>query len=465
MDKRIKNILILIFGIIFLIAGPLIIIYSQGYRFDFEAKKIVKTGGLYFKTQPTNCEIYLDGKINKKTDFLFGTAFIKDLLPKKYDIKIQKAGFFPWEKNLEVKEELVTEARYIILFPQNPNFSVFLSGIEDYFFSLDEKKIILKKFDSKGWNLEVFNLEKNNSEFLVSENNLSKKEVNLLDINWSFDSTKILLKTEIQKEIKYFIVDISKKNGENLYPLDYLGNIEEVSFNPQGSNEIFFFKNSGKSPGLFKSNYQSKEINKPILQNLLTYKISNENIFWLGKDGFLHKSDFSGKELEVSNSELFKIEENSKYEIKILPNQMVLLKENNILHYLNPSSKVFEKILEPVNSLNLSPDWKKIYFANDYEIWFWPPKDLLDQSQIKKEQISFLTRFSKKIENIFWLNSDYLIFNTGNKIKIAETDNRDNINIVELKELENPKIFWGQTFKKLYILSNKNLYIAENLLP
>jgi hypothetical protein len=145
MDKKVKNILILIFVVIFLIATPLIIIYSQGYRFDFESKKFVKTGGFYFKTHPTSCEVYLDGKLNKKTDFLFGAAFIKDLLPKKYDVKIKKAGFFPWEKTLEVKEGFVTEAKSIILFPQNPNFLVFLSGIEDYFFSPDEKKIVLKK--------------------------------------------------------------------------------------------------------------------------------------------------------------------------------------------------------------------------------------------------------------------------------------------------------------------------------
>ena len=99
MDKRIKRILIIVFIIIFFLGGPLAIFYSRGYRFDWESRKVVKSGGLSFKTKPESCEIYLDGKPKKRTDFLFGNAFIKNLVPKKYNIRIEKEGYFPWEKS------------------------------------------------------------------------------------------------------------------------------------------------------------------------------------------------------------------------------------------------------------------------------------------------------------------------------------------------------------------------------
>ena len=77
----------------------------------------------------------------------------------------------------------------------------------------------------------------------------------------------------------------------------------------------------------------------------------------------------------------------------------------------------------------------------------------------------FLLRLSEKIDNVFWLNSNYLIFNTGNLIKITEVDERDRINIVDIKEIKNPRIFWNQFDKKLYILSGESLSFSTSLLP
>ncbi|GAI49198.1 unnamed protein product, partial [marine sediment metagenome] len=49
-------------------------------------------------------------------------------------------------------------------------------------------------------------------------------------------------------------------------------------------------------------------------------------------------------------------------------------------------------------------------------------------------------------------------------IKIAEIDDRDRINVVDIAEFENPKIFWNKNDKKLYVLSEENLYVSESLM-
>ncbi len=461
MDKKIKRILILVFVIIFLIGGPLAIFYSRGYRFDFETKKIVKSGAFYFRTQPESCEIYLDGKLKKKTDFLFGNAFIKNLLPKKYNIRIEKEGYFLWEKALEVKEEFVTEAKNIILFPKNLNFSLLLSNIEDYFFSPNEKTIILKKSGEDGWSLEIFDLEENFQEVFLEEKDLTKKEVQFLDLNWNSDSRRILIETEIEEDTKYFTIDLLEE--KQIFPLEY-SNIQEISFNPNNSQEIFFLKSLNGSKSLFQANFLTQELPKVILKNLITYEISDGNIFWLSPDGFLYRSDFSGRRLGVLNTESFSIKEGLKYKIEIF-SPAVFLIENNVLYQLDSSSRIFEKFSESIKNLKLSPDSKKLVIGNNYEIWILFLIDIDEQSQKKASQKIFLTRFSQKIGDIFWLNPDYLIFNTGNKLKIAEIDDRDRINIIELGEFENPKIFWNQELERMYILSNKELYFLGNLLP
>lgn len=78
--------------------GPSLLLYSQGYRFDFEKRKIVQTGGLFIKTLPKQAEVYINGKFIKKTDLIFGSLFVQNLLPKKYEIEIKKEGFFSWKK-------------------------------------------------------------------------------------------------------------------------------------------------------------------------------------------------------------------------------------------------------------------------------------------------------------------------------------------------------------------------------
>lgn len=460
MDKRI---LILVFAILFFLACPVIIFYSQGYRFDLETKKIVKSGAFYFRTQPESCEIYLDGKLKKKTDFLFGNAFIKNLLPKKYSIRIEKEGCFPWEKTLEVKEEFVTEAKNIVLFPKNLNFSLFLSDVEDYFFSPDKKKVVLKKPAKEGWILEVFDSERNTWQAILKEKDLSKKEVQFLGLNWNLDSRRTLVKTKIGEEIKYSIVNIPEGIERQIFPLGY-GNIQEISFNPNNPQEIFFLKDLNGSKSLFRTNFLAQEPPGVILKNLITYKVSGSDIFWLSPDGFLYRSDFSGKRLEVLNTEPFPLKEDLEYKIEIF-SPAVFLKENDTLYQLDFSSRTFEKFSESIKNLKLSPDSKKLAIGNNYEIWILFLADIFDQPQRRFGQKIFLTRFSQKIGEIFWLNPDYLIFNTGNKLKIAEIDNRDRINIIELGEFENPKIFWNQELERIYVLSNGELYFLGNLLP
>ena len=245
MRKRDRTIIFIVCFVVFALAAPAAILYSQGYRIDFNNKKIVQTGGFYFKAWPGRAEVYLNGKFEKNTAMITNAVFIINLLPKNYEIEIRKNGYRPWVKNLAIMEKEVTEAKNIVLFPENPQFTA----------------------------------------------------------------------------------------------------------------------------------------------------------------------------------------------IKQMPSKII--------------------------SSATSTDGNKIWESNNYEIWIVLPE--------KNEKV-FLTRFSEKIENIFWLNDYYLIFNVGNKIKIAEIDNGDGLNIIDLAEFsaqggENPKIYWDKDARKLYVLSEKKTYLLENLLP
>ncbi|MBZ9571824.1 hypothetical protein KJA15_00595 [Patescibacteria group bacterium] len=475
MTKKARTILFLICLFLFLISVPLIVFYSQGYRFDFDSKKIVQTGAFYFKVWPKSVQIYLDGKLEKKTDFFFGSALIKDLLPKKYDVEIKKSGFHSWKKILQIKEKEVTEVKSVFLIPENPKFTILTKETENFFFSPDERKIILEEVDEKGWNLKLLELDRNVKSHLFEEKDFSKEkvpEVEFLDLEYSLDSKKILLKTRekerirtspsartlIPSELKYWIVDL-EKIPVNLISLDFLGrDIEKISFNPRDSQKIFFIsKNS-----LFEANFIKRETNQ-ILENLITYETSDRNIYLIDNNGFFLKTDLLGQSQEKLNLEPLPLKEEVEYQL-CLKSPRTFLKENDILHIFNPDSKNFEKFFESIKDFKFSPDLKKMVFFSDYEIWVFFLEEKYGQPRKKTGERIFLTRFSEKIRNCFWYTPHYLIFNAGSVIKIAEIDDRDRINIVDLANLQSPEIFWNESNKKLYVLSDGNLYVSEMLI-
>lgn len=130
--------------------------------------------------------------------------------------------------------------------------------------------------------------------------------------------------------------------------------------------------------------------------------------------------------------------------------------KNIILFPVNAQFAIINMAPPKIASFTTSTDKKKVIEYNNYEI---------QVNFSEKNEKIFLTRFSEKIGNIFWLNDYYLIFNVGNKIKIAEIDNRDGLNIIDLAEFEKPKIVWDRESKKLYVVSEKKIYLLENLLP
>jgi tricorn protease-like protein len=446
MTKKIRTILFSICAILFFLIAPTITLYSMGYRIDFEKKKFVQTGGFYFKVLPKNVQISIDGKIKRKTDLIFGSIFIKNLLPKEYKVEIEKEGYFPWEKNLKIEEKMVTEGKNIVLIPKKINFEILAKNVEDFFFSPDGKKFILK--DKEG--LKLFDIEKKIENYPI------EKEGE--EIVFSSDSQKILLKNGS----KFKIFDLTKFPTISI-DLDFLDpEIKEVSFHPKDFTKIFFLKNGQ----IFQADLEKKEITL-FEKDVSNYKISAGFIYYLDNKGFLFKTDFNQKIKEKINENPFPIKEGANYQIEIFGN-FIFLKDGEKIYLFDQKSNSFEKFFEPIKSLKVSPDLKKIAFFNEHEIWLFFLEDSFDQPWKKAKEKVFLTRFSEKIGDLFWYTCHYLIFNTDSKIKIVEIDDRDGLNIYDLPtqmEFKEPKFFFNDFDKKIYLLSEGNFYLSEKLLP
>ena len=206
------------------------------------------------------------------------------------------------------------------------------------------------------------------------------------------------------------------------------------------------------------------------MANFRAYLAEKERIFWLSREGFFFRSDSSGKNQEQLSQGQFPIKERASYRL-LGKFPKILLQESENLYLFDQELKNFKKLSAPGTHFSFSPDSKKLVYCNNYEIWILFLEEKLDQPQKKPGEEIFLTRFSEKIGDCFWWTAHYLIFNAGDKIKIAEIDDRGKINIIDLSfaktniDLKNLKMFWNQLDKKLYILSENKFFGSDRLIP
>jgi hypothetical protein len=124
-----KKIVITSIIVALLIIGgtTLAILYAKGYRLQLQNGKtiVAGTGILTVNSSPQGAKVYIDGNLTTATNNQLNLA------PGTYKVRIEKEGYFAWEKTLTIKKELVTEAD-ALLFPTTPKFEpITISGVNN----------------------------------------------------------------------------------------------------------------------------------------------------------------------------------------------------------------------------------------------------------------------------------------------------------------------------------------------
>lgn len=463
MSKKARFIIVISCIACFLIIAPLLVSYSMGYRFDFEKRKIVATGGIYVRTFPSAEKVTVDSNISEKPGLFTNAVFVQDLLPKQHTVLIEKNGYFSYQKTLSVKEKEVTKIENINLFKTNIVFDELAKDVLSFSISPDKKNILAEGSNTKSLDFYYFGISSPNNQKKYS---LTLSYTSVSNIIWSNDSNKALVKTSGANGVAYYILDFSKQTQQTA-PLSYLSaSSTDISFNPQDSSQIFYLKN--------KTLYSAKN-NKAsaILSDVVSYKVHDGNIIWISSEGVANRSDLSGKttkELATGNLTYYNY---ANYKIEIISGRIFLTNPDALLTYDAQSDSIVE-FHSKINNYKLlqSPDWKNMVYYNGSEIYLYA----FEKSEYNKNGDNNIKLFSansgETISNCFWLNNDYIIFESGNKIMISEIDYRGNINTVELSKTyppstdsKNPQMSFDSQDSKVYVLANNTLYSSEKLTP
>lgn len=117
MQARSRQYIFFVFLGLFVVAAPAIVLYTAGYRYSFAHHRILQTGLLLVETVPRGAHIFLDKQqMRERTP-----AVVDEVLPGTHILRLQKEGFLPWQKDVEVRSRETTFWKDVVLFADAPS--------------------------------------------------------------------------------------------------------------------------------------------------------------------------------------------------------------------------------------------------------------------------------------------------------------------------------------------------------
>jgi len=224
-----KQIAIPVLIVLFLLIGTgLVILFGKGYSLNLNGNGplLSGTGLLVATSAPDGAEVLINGHLTTATDNTINLA------PGDYDIKIFKEGYFPWEKKITIKKEVVSKAD-ALLFPTAPQLtSITNVGIENPVLDPTETKLAYTVASQSASKNGIYVLDmslrpiitlQNASTQLVDDTLVSFSSSNLA---WSPDSTQILATIPGDALAATYLLTT---NGMNQAPQDVTETIASVN--------------------------------------------------------------------------------------------------------------------------------------------------------------------------------------------------------------------------------------------
>ncbi|MDP1629593.1 MAG: hypothetical protein Q8L57_03155 [bacterium] len=453
----------------FAIFGPMAVFYSQGYRFDFQEREIIKIGGLSLKIKTGGAKIFINNRFKEESGGLLYTGSFFKLLPKNYEVRVSKENYHDWRKTLIVRPNFITDVFEIILFPQNQTPQK-LTDVDFFSFSPARNRLMTASIfgaDATSTPYLQIRILEPNGKLIEDFTPLYLKRANfplkILEARWFNSNEDFILKIQTNKTARWlfgvsgnkiFIDEEIKKALETerkttaLAPIKI--NADDLFPHPLNQKELFFQAGGA----IYTYNPETKSAKETNLGGIETgifdsFLVRGTNLWWLDKTGALKKKDL--------NVNLIKETAKIPYFLPDIDYEFISwdntfgVKTAELIYIYNEKKGDFIELIRPISSAKFSPDRRKLFYLKNNNITVRYLEEV-KIGDIKKEGEED-TVLSEKIKEIIWYpNSSHLILATENAIKIAELDSRPLRNIAELAKAAPQITFYNPDNEKIYFL-------------
>lgn len=399
----------------FFIVSVTVTIYSYGYRYDPRMGSLVKTSIIDLNSSLENVRLYLDGEfITSEAPFQIDGVSVGF-----HNVRIEKDGFYNWEKKLKVSGDIVTRISSVLLLPLSVNdYLIEISEVfGDYYFS--------------------------NGLFVTFDNNLHfVKFVKFLSYGKDYDT---VIKDNLENDILNiqfvsddYVVLYFSDSSVSIFDTNRFSEIASFAL-PEGKlyhfdidNRKFYYLDSDiLKVASFSLDGELK--NRIIFLGADFFKFASDQ-FYIVRNGVLGSSDLNGK----SWKSLYRLSESFS---TVQIDDFFLVNEDRLLHF--GENDLLAEVDRGVKGFS------GFVYYKSHEIRYYNPVTLKSE---------LITRFSGEIEKVDFLGPSHVVFILDGDLWICEMDGDNCHEIISSKEISD---FFIVSERNLAVVVAGKLYLLE----
>ena len=417
-----SRVLLILFGIVvFLAAAPTILFLAQGYGFNFDSGRLVKTGTLVVKTEPRDAAVFLNGQPLKNTPLVK-----RFLYPGEYSLEIMKPGYRTWKKQIRIHEQQVT---FVPVQPEKVNLlgdvqpkQILADRVLD-FYAADNANFFLK---ADG----IYRITPGNPAIGVASTTAAFLTGRIVEARESSGLAEFIITDEktywYLSHDKFFVLPKLSGYAFGSAPATVLG--------IDAKNQLWEISSGGRQ--------------KLLRGKLSAFKVLDNTIYFVTAEAIPKLGQMSDLGQEIILSEL---PDGKAVKIIVSPERQIFLLQGSHLYEL---SDVLKKINDNVNYAVWDRGAAALVYGNGFESWIYDP--------LAREANKLLTRSSTPITTPFYHEAlGYAFFADDHVIKAIEVDFSGQPNVYLLAELseKNAKLSVDELGRFLVGLDGKNLFL------
>ena len=415
MSKKVRDYLLIIFIILFIVMTGGISLYASGYKFNLSwplkfNRLLQKTGMLAVATEPSRSLIYLNDKLQKdsslkpwKKDYLLTPTKIKNLLPGEYELRLEQTGYWPYKQRIFINSGETTFVEDVNLFKENIPLIIFATPESDIALSPDKKYLYLQ----------------------AAKKIITLKTEQIRSLNFTETAKGLWLKNN-KLLAAGIIFDPAKENNDVNYAA--LIGSGATNWHLEEATERLYYQN--------KNSLSRLDINKKTNNSLisgddyLAYLPRGEKLFTIVKDeNQIRLRVYSLKDSKLESESVLPSSGHYLF-INDIPDYLAIYDDQNQTLYLFSEDNLNNGPTVIRDIKNWAANDNYLVYTNDFEIYIF---------NLSNSRVNLVTRRSEEIEKIIWnAASNYLIFSGPTTLNVLDFKNGNATLLFRAEKIASP---------------------------
>ena len=239
-----RKIFFYLFALVYLVICPLLILRLLGFVRDPQTHHWVKTGLIYVSSNPPGATVYLNTRRMPEAT----PTIIRDLVPGKYNVGMELAGYEPWENIVPVVDKKATSVENILLIPSEWRIKTLSTVPLTKLIPMSGNNFLLAAADDTVKGLLILQLNKDIEE--KNENDTKPDLEYLFPEESIYRDAKVIRYFTIEKS-PFFVLQINTGERDKylwIDPRDKQMHIEDLSdLLPQSPQKLYWEPNEDRN--------------------------------------------------------------------------------------------------------------------------------------------------------------------------------------------------------------------------